>query len=113
LISAGSASIANNHAHFPPFISRACETLAEIRENDPHRRELIAVVMQWKEHLALGQKYIVQDVIGRAINIPSFYNALQTVALGNGNTVSNARLGRWLMRVQGQIVNGWISQTNG
>ena len=29
-----------------------CETLAEVRKNDPHRDLFIAVIMQWKEHLS-------------------------------------------------------------
>jgi putative DNA primase/helicase len=84
-----------------------CETLAEIRENDPHRAELVAVIMQWKEHLVLNQRCTVQDVIGRAVNVPSFYNALSAVALARtGVMVSNERLGRWLKRIQSKIVNG-------
>ena len=84
-----------------------CETLADVRENDPHRGELIAVIMQWKEHLRLDTKYSVQDVIGLAVNTPSFYTALMNVAAARtGGSVSNAGLGRWLKRVQGKIVNG-------
>jgi hypothetical protein len=84
-----------------------CETLAEIRKNDPHRDALIAVIMQWKEHLALDQKYTVQNVLERAINAPSFYNALINVAVArSGGMVSNVLLGRWLKRVKGKIVNG-------
>jgi hypothetical protein len=83
-----------------------CETLVEIRENDPHRGELVTVITQWKEHLILDEQYTVQDVIERAINIPSFYNALSAVALARtGGMVSNARLGRWLKKVQRKIVN--------
>jgi hypothetical protein len=85
-----------------------CETLADIRENDPHRAELVAVIMQWKEHLTLDQQYTVQNVIERAINTPSFYNALSAVAMAQaGGMVSNVRLGRWLKRIQRKIVNGF------
>src|SRR5262249_28533384 len=84
-----------------------CETLIEIRKNDPHRDALIAVIMQWKEHLVLGEKYTVQNVIERAINAPSFYNALMNVAAArSGGMVSNIILGRWLKRVKGKIING-------
>jgi hypothetical protein len=84
-----------------------CETLAEIRDNDPHRGELIAVIMQWKQHLILDQKYTVQELIGRAVNVPDFHNALVAVAMARtGGMISNASLGRWLKRVQKQIVNG-------
>jgi len=36
--------------------------------------------------------------------VPSFYNALLAVAAGRGGAVDNARLGRWLKRVEGKIV---------
>jgi hypothetical protein len=84
-----------------------CETLAEVRNSDPHRDALIAVIMQWKEHLAPHTKYTVQQVIERAINVSSFYTALLNVAPARtGGTVSNIVLGRWLKSVQGKIVNG-------
>ena len=91
-----------------------CETLADIRENDPYRAELVTVIMQWRQHLILDQKYTVQDVIERAVNTPSFYNALSAVALAHtGGIVSNARLGRWLKGVQGKIVNGFALLQDG
>jgi putative DNA primase/helicase len=91
-----------------------CETLAEIRENDPHRGDLIAVIMQWKAHLSVNQQYTVQDIIGRGINVASFHTALLAVARArSGNLVSNERLGRWLKRVQGQIVNGFALLQDG
>jgi hypothetical protein len=63
--------------------------------------------MQWGEHLSLDTRYTVQEVIGLAVNIPSFYTALINVASSrSGQTVSNISLGRWLKRVQGKIVNG-------
>jgi hypothetical protein len=52
------------------------------------------VIMQWRQHLILDQKYAVQDVIERAVNTPSFYNALSVVALAHtGGIVSNANWG--------------------
>jgi putative DNA primase/helicase len=91
-----------------------CETLAEIRDNDPHRANLIAMIMQWKENLVVNQKYTIQDVIGRAINVAGFHNALLAVAQArNGNLVSNDRLGRWLKRVQGQIAQGFALVQDG
>jgi hypothetical protein len=84
-----------------------CETLAEVRNSDPHRDALIAVIMQWREHLGVDVKHTVQEVIGLAVNTPSFYTALMGVAASrNGHMVSNPNLGRWLKRVQGKIVNG-------
>jgi len=84
-----------------------CETLVEVRNSDPYRDLLVAVIMQWREHLSLDTKYTVQEVIGLAVNIPNFYTALIGVAASRkGQTVSNISLGRWLKRVQGKIVNG-------
>jgi hypothetical protein len=84
-----------------------CETLVEIRKNDPHRDALIAVIMQWRAHLILGDKYTVRDIIERAINTPTFYTALMNVAAARtGGMISNIVLGRWLKQAKGKIVNG-------
>jgi len=65
------------------------------------------VVTQWNEHLGHEQAYTVQDVIKLAALEADFQTALVAVA-GNrtGLLVSNDRLGRWLKKVQGKIVNG-------
>ncbi len=84
-----------------------CDTVAKIRANDPARDGLTTVLLQWKEHLAVGPAYTVQQVIERAVNVPAFYTALLNVAASKtGGTVSNEKLGRWLKRVQGKIVSG-------
>jgi hypothetical protein len=70
--------------------------------------------MQWKENLTLDSKYTVQQVIEYAINTPSFYTALLSVAATQtGRMVSNIVLGRWLKRVQGKIVNGFVLLQDG
>ena len=84
------------------------DTMKRVKESDPVREDLVAVQVQWKEHLGTGANYTVQEVINRAINIPTFYTALVNVAVSNtGSTISNARLGRWLRRVEGTICNGF------
>ena len=91
-----------------------CETLAEIRENDPYRGALVAVIEQWKAYLQLGTKYSVQEVIERAVNVPSFYTALMNVASSrSGQAISNDRLGRWLKGVQGKMVGNLTLQSTG
>ena len=72
---------------------------------DSPRAALETVLVQWHENLGSGT-YTVQQVIERAINVPTFYTALMTVAATKSGTVSNERLGRWLKRVQGKIVDG-------
>jgi hypothetical protein len=84
-----------------------CDTVGKVRENDPTRDELGTVLLQWKEHLGVHSAHTVQQVIERAVNTPMFYTALLNVAASKaGGTVSNDRLGRWLKRVEGKIVNG-------
>jgi hypothetical protein len=91
-----------------------CETLAEVRDSDPHRAELVTVIMQWKEHLGLSTKYTVQAVIERAVNVSSFYTALLNVAPARtGATVSNIVLGRWLKQAQNKIANGFALLQDG
>ena len=84
-----------------------CDTVDKVRANDPMRDELGTVLLQWKEHLKVNSVHTVQEVIERAVNVPTFYTALMNVAASkNGGTVSNDRLGRWLKRIQGKIING-------
>jgi hypothetical protein len=84
-----------------------CESVIEVRDSDPRRGELVAVVEQWKVHLVLDQQYTVQQIIGRALIDSDFNNALLAVAISpSGGSVNALRLGRWLMRVKGKIVNG-------
>jgi hypothetical protein len=84
-----------------------CSTVIRVRDNDPARETLWAVVTQWNEHLGHEQAYTVQDVIKLAALEADFQTALVAVA-GNrtGLLVSNDRLGRWFKKVQGKIVNG-------
>ena len=84
-----------------------CDTIDKVRKGDPARDDLRTVLLQWQEHLGLNSAHTVQQVIERAINVPTFYTALMNVAASRtGGTVSNDRLGRWLKLVQGKIVNG-------
>jgi hypothetical protein len=84
-----------------------CDTVAAMRENDPGREGLAAVVAQWNDNLTLNQAYTVAEIIRRAINVTDFHNALLAVAADRGGKfVANDRLGRWLKRVQGKIING-------
>jgi hypothetical protein len=91
-----------------------CETVAEIRENDPHRAALVAVIMQWRDHLQIGSQCTVQEVIDRALNVRDFYTALSSVAISrSGQSISNERLGRWLRRMQGKVVGNLMLQSTG
>jgi hypothetical protein len=85
-----------------------CNTIAAIRENDPGREGLAAVVMQWSTKLDPKAAYTVQQVIQRAVDVTDFRGALLAVAADrSGNFISSDRLGRWLKRVEGRITNGF------
>jgi hypothetical protein len=84
-----------------------CDTVIRVRNSDPARNELQAVVTQWERYLSPEKAYTVQEVIGRAIGEVDFQTALVNVAVGRAGLVSNDRLGRWLKRVEGKIVNGF------
>jgi putative DNA primase/helicase len=82
-----------------------CETILKVKDNDPGRLALSTVLAQWKEYLDIGGAYTVQEVINRAANVADFHTALINVAGGRSNAlVNNARLGRWLRKIEGQIV---------
>src|SRR5262249_20385188 len=68
-----------------------CATMAKIKDNDPERSALNAVLAQWEANLTIGGAYTVQEVINRAINVPEFHTALLNVAANRGSFVSNRR----------------------
>ena len=83
------------------------DTKEKALTQDPAREALAAVLLQWREHIGIGPCYTVQDVIARAVNVPTFYTALLNVAASKtGGMVSNDRLGRWLKQVDGKICDG-------
>jgi hypothetical protein len=84
-----------------------CKTMEKLHENDPVQDEMEAVLIQWKETLGTKDSFEVHDLIARAVVYPSFYHALIIVAASRtSNLVSPERLGWWLRRMQGRIVEG-------
>ena len=83
-----------------------CETVPLVRDSDPGREALVLVVMQWEKNLGLDRPHTVQQIIGLAVSDIDFHAALSAVAAHRGGLLSNHRLGRWLNRVKGKIVNG-------
>jgi putative DNA primase/helicase len=98
-----------------------CDSILTIRENDPLRSLLTAVLLQWEIALGTVDSFSVQEVIDIATRrateqlgvagkpaIPAdkdFYNALTAVAaVPKGRGISNDRLGRWLNKNNGKIV---------
>jgi hypothetical protein len=82
-----------------------CASIKTVRDNDPNRAQLNAVLIQWKEKLGTVSRYTVQQVIERAIGDLNFFAALAPVALAANGGLSNDRLGRWLNKNNGKIVN--------
>jgi hypothetical protein len=84
-----------------------CESVEKVRENDPQRDSLEAVITGWLRVLGLNA-YNAQEVINLALGVPDFYSALMAVAPApRGSVISAVSLGRYLKRVQGKIVNGY------
>jgi hypothetical protein len=98
-----------------------CDSIKTIRENDPLRSLLVAVLIQWEQALGTADSFTVQQVIDKVVKLatgqlgvgnkppippdPDFYHALAAVALAaHGNSISNNRLGHWLNKNNGKIV---------
>ena len=97
-------------------------TMGELREHDPRRDALLAVLTQWAA--VIGERDVsVRDVIERAteqntesaigsvvlqrtqFTFPDFREALLLVA-GAGGVINGKRLGKWLAAHQSRIVGG-------
>lgn len=97
-----------------------CQTMERSRAEDPRRQELAAVLHQW--HNDLGQHPVtVKELIERATTrynagstldlnptrfaYPDLREALLVVA-GDGGAINSRRLGTWLGRNKGKVVDG-------
>jgi putative DNA primase/helicase len=84
-----------------------CETVARVREDDPKRAALLAVLIQWREVIGFNVARTVREIINIAVNYPDFLAALLTIASNRSATVvTNDRLGRWLAQNEGKIAAG-------
>jgi putative DNA primase/helicase len=83
-----------------------CESVAKVRDNDPARTALAGVLVEWKEVFGVNARRTIQQVISTALVNSDLHSALVAVA-GNqsGLLISNERLGRWLRKVEGKVVN--------
>jgi hypothetical protein len=90
-----------------------CGTIQKVKAEDPKVMALTTVTAQWEEHIR-SEEVTVQQVINRALNAHDLLVALMNVAAAkSGNTISNERLGRWLQKNKGRIVNGRSLQCTG
>jgi putative DNA primase/helicase len=84
-----------------------CDTIQKVKAEDPKVMALMAVTAQWREHIGLQREVTVQQVINHAPKAHDLFVALMNVAAArSGNVISNDRLGRWLKKNEGRIVNG-------
>jgi hypothetical protein len=83
-----------------------CETVEKVRANDPEGDTLRIGVTQWEAILGLNAKHTAQEIINQAMNATDFSVALFNVAAHrSGKTISAERLGWWLKKNEGRIVN--------
>jgi len=83
-----------------------CASITTVRASDPHREVLNTVLVQWEQKLGTASSFTIQEVIARAIVNQDFFGALAAVAISKqSGSISNDRLGRWLNKNDGKIVN--------
>lgn len=91
-----------------------CETTLKVKSGDPHLMALGTVMAQWKQNIGLGMERTVQQVINVGLGVSDFQVALCNVAAArSGNLVSNDRLGRWLRKIEGRVVDGLVFRRTG
>jgi hypothetical protein len=98
-----------------------CDSIKTIRENDPERTMLAAVLVQWEMNLGTTAAFPLRQIIDKATTLaagqlgiagspatprdPDFYHALVAAAgTAKGGGINNDRLGRWLSKNNGKIV---------
>jgi putative DNA primase/helicase len=85
-----------------------CETVIKVREDDPKRAALLAVLIQWREAIGVNVAHTVREIINIAVTHPDFLASLLTIASNKSATVvSNDRLGRWLAQNERKIAAGF------
>jgi putative DNA primase/helicase len=94
-----------------------CLTMTKVRERDPERAALEAVLKCWESsYLHRGQKqaHTVEQIKSAGLVDSNLHAALVAVA-GNtsGLMVVNDRLGRWLRKSEGKIVSGLKLERHG
>jgi putative DNA primase/helicase len=82
------------------------DTVEKARDSDPERDAHASIMAQWWELLALHRRYSAQEIIERSTECVAFFNALKSVAASRGGFIDSKRLGHWLKKVEGKILNG-------
>jgi hypothetical protein len=88
--------------------------MAAVRDTDPKREALAAVLAQWEAALGTASEFTIQQIISRASIAREFNDALCMVAeQRGGGSINVMRLGRYLNQNQGKIVNGLTLRRTG
>jgi putative DNA primase/helicase len=95
-----------------------CETMERTRQNDPKRNALVTVLHQWRdvfgesEETAKGavdlatEKYGGGPTEAPVFRYPDFRDALMAVAGDKGAFINPTKLGQWLSRNRGRVLDG-------
>jgi hypothetical protein len=103
-----------------------CETIEGVRERDPKRDALVAILTQWKLHIGIDIKVTTDQVVTKADELrspaqiynsqgkiptvratdKSFYDALLLVADNRRGIVDNKRLSTWIRKNLKRVVDG-------
>jgi hypothetical protein len=83
------------------------------RDEDPELTLIREVFSYWRDHLVLDSPYTTNQIITRAcerdplseFTLAEFRDVLLRVA-GDGGTINSKRLGKWLSRISGRVVEG-------
>lgn len=86
-------------------------SMATVRDSDPQRGALQAVLAQWDMHIG-PERVSTAQVIAKAMVFPEFREALLEVA-GAGGAVNTRRLGNWLRVHRGKLVGTRHLDTGG
>lgn len=86
-------------------------SMAAVRDNDPQRGALQAVLAQWDMHIG-PERVSTAQVIAKAVLSSEFREALLEVA-GAGGAINTRRLGVWLRTHRGKLVGSRFVDTAG
>jgi hypothetical protein len=82
-----------------------CDSIATVRENDPSRDALLAVLLEWKRALGIRNSHTVQQIIARALTNMDFFSALMGVATNPAGNLSATYAGLLAASGRGQDLN--------
>jgi hypothetical protein len=82
------------------------------REQDPELTAIRELFGHWQQHFEASVTALQVANVGGALDLdrnpklPEFHDLLRRMAGDKGNAISTKRLGAWLRRIQGKVVDG-------